>query len=300
VRSDKLGLINSSNSTYDCPKVLESVKTSATSSSGLTTVAQAEQGKYWPLDSSFALSTEWSSEWSIGIFAGSVLLKPGDPNTNTNSLDTCKNSDPRFIENGIYPKCLGYAKPAKIDGSCGSITDSQGKVRPLVRLRRYRAILPPRFDANGDLEGAGLSGSSQIFPAVDEVYVADRLVLDQNALPTGEMIYGPKPCNYAWFDHEGVVNRLGPVDFGSNITNTGAGGAFSQPGYVATNRFYKDPSGNPTWNSSLSVNPDGLIFPNRDQFGGGIGSLNQAFCSASLPVVSFNQGQPNAITLFTN
>jgi hypothetical protein len=311
VRSDLLGQINSSNNTYDCPKVIESVKTSASSSAGITTIAQSEQNKYWPLDSSFALSTQWSPDWSIGIMAGSVLLKPNDPNTTT--VDTCRNSDSRFIENGIFPKCLGFAKPANADGSCGTMTDSNGNVRPLVRLRRYRAVLPPRFDSNGDIEGGSGGGQgqqTQNYPAVDEVYVADRLVLDQNSLPSGDMIYGPKPCNYAWFDHEGVVNRRtnGGNLFGTNvyqsISNSDGTISYNEvgvPSYVGTNRFFRpDPSGGINWNESLSVNPDGLIFPNHDRFGGGSGSRNQASCSASIPVVNYNQGQAHSLSLFTS
>jgi hypothetical protein len=312
VRSDLMGQINSSNNTYDCPKVLESVKTSASSGpTGTTTIAQAEQNKYWPLDSSFALATQWSPDWSIGIMAGSILLKPNDPNTTT--VDTCRNSDARFIENGIFPKCLGFAKPANADGTCGTMTDSNGNVRPLVRLRRYRAVLPPRFDPNGDIEGGSGGGQSQqntFYPAVDEVYVADRLVLDSNSLPTGDMIYGPKPCNYAWFDHEGVVTRrTGTANlFGTNVyrsLNIAGGGItyndVGVPSYIGTNRFFRQntPSG-PTWNESLSVNPDGLIFPNHDRFGGGIGSRNQASCSASIPVVNYNQGQAQSVSLFTS
>ncbi len=304
VRSDILGQINASNLTYDCPKVLESVKVSAASSSGATSIPQAEQNKYWPLDSSFALATQWSSEWSIGIMAGSMLLKPGDPNTNPNTPDVCRNSDARFIENGIFPKCLGYAKPANSNGTCGSITDSNGNVRPLVRLRRYRAVLPPRFDSNGDVEGGGSQGQQSgggggIFPAVDEIYVADRLVLDQNALPTGDMIYGPKPCNYAWFDHEGVVNRTGTSnEFETNIYTTPTQNV-GLPSYVGTNRFYRN-SGTSGWDPSLSVNPDGLVFPNHDRFGLGIETRNQTSCSASIPIVNYNQGQAQSLSLFTS
>ncbi len=312
VRSDLLGQINSSNGNYECPKVLESVKTSASSDSttGLTTIPQSEQNKYWPLDSSFALATQWSPEWSIGIMAGSVLLKPNDPNTTT--ADTCRNSDALFIENGIFPKCLGFAKPANVDGTCGTMTDSNGNVRPLVRLRRYRAALPPRFQGNGDLQGSGQQQTAT-FPAVDEVYVADRLVLDQNALPTGDMIYGPKPCNYAWFDHEGVVTRnplpaqnLFETSVYERVTSgTGTPKLYQGlgiPRYVATSKFFRPSPISPgdPWDPSLSVNPDGLIFPNHDRLGGGIGNRNQASCSASIPVVNYNQGQAHSLSLFTS
>ena len=318
IRSDKVGLINSTNATYDCPKVLESVKVSAKSNSGLTTVPTSEQRNYWPLDATFALATQYSSDWSIGISAASILTKPGDVNTTT--PDPCVNSGVGFIENGVFPKCLGYARKPKADGTCGSIQDSNGRTRPLVRLRRYRAVLPARFDADGKPEGAG-NANTAIYPAVDEVYVADRLVLDSNGTPTGDLIYGPKPCHYSWFDHEGVVNRESPGtgasctypsapnfgtvypegnnDFGSNLNKLTLN---AQPQYISTTKFYKGGVGTVTnpWSESLSVNPDGMIFPNRDYYGGGVGALDQAFCSASLPVVNYSMGAPNSISLFTS
>jgi|GEM_PF-2378463 len=302
VPSNVIGSINASNGTFDCPKVLESVKVSASSdsSTGYTTIPQAEQGRLWPLDSSFALASSWSSEWSVGVRAASVLSKvnpAGQENTPTN----CVNGNQGFIENGIVPKCLGYAKTPNPDGTCGVMTDSKGNIRPLVRLRRYRALLPPRFAANGDLDGAGAQGGTQIYPPVDEVYVADRLVLNsQTSLPTGEMIYGPKPCNYAWFDHEGVVNRgLTSNDFNTNVYTTPSSG-IGLPSYVATNQFYRGQPNGTSWSASQAVNPDGLIFPNHDKFGAGIGNRNQASCSASIPTVNYASGQPNSLTLFTS
>ncbi|NDG83821.1 MAG: hypothetical protein EBX52_02140 [Proteobacteria bacterium] len=323
IRSDLMGDINSTNATYDCPKVLESVKVTAKSDSGTgaTTVATSEQGHYWPLDSTFALAAEPSSDWSVGVRAAALLMKTGDA---TQTPESCQNGGPGFIENGVVPKCLGYARRPKADGSCGSITDSNGRIRPLVRLRRYRAVLPPRFDQNGKPEGSanangGGGNQNQIYPAVDEVYVADRPVLDSNGNPTGEMIYGPKPCNYSWFDHEGVVERkastvgggcptgsppsapytsaTGSNDFGSNL-NTAS--LLALPQYVSTAKFYKWGTVGMPWNESLSVNPDGLVFPNRDYNGMGIGSLDQAVCSASIPEVKYLSGDPIAIELFTS
>jgi hypothetical protein len=309
IQSDKVGLINSSNDTYDCPRVLEGIKTSATSSGvpPASTVPSTERGKFYPLDTTFALSTTSSSEWSVGIRAASVLLKPGDPNT-AGTSEPCTNASLGFTENGVYPKCLGYAKKPKSDGTCGTIQDSNGKVRPLVRLRRYRAMLPSRFSSNGNVEGAGNS-QNPIYPAVDEVYVADRLVINSSGLATGDLIYGPKPCNYAWFDHEGVVSRSSvTTDFYSNLnlrrSLSTAPTHFALPQYVSTSKFYKwgsSPSAPATgWNSSLSVNPDGLVFPNEDYEGLGVGSLDKSSCSANLPVVSYIAGAPSAITLITS
>ncbi len=309
VRSDRVGSIVSSNNTYDCPKVLESVKVSATSSGGATTVPDTEKSKYWPLDTTFALASEWSSDWSIGVRAASTLTNGANAQT-----DACTNAGTSFVENGIMPRCLGYARKPKSDGTCGSIRDSNGRQRPLVRLRRYRALLPARYNRDGRPEGAqganGGGANTTIYPAVDEVYVADRLVLDANAIPNGDMIYGPKPCNYAWFDHEGVAAREastlggtcdssnpGANDFGSNLNSSTQ---YAQPRYVSTEKFYKNGAiaTPPSWSESLSVNPDGLVFPNRDQYGGGVGTANPAFCSASLPVVNYSMGSPSGIDLF--
>jgi hypothetical protein len=308
IQSDKVGLINQSNDTYDCPRVLESIKTYATSVGvgGVSQVPASERGKYYPLDSSFALSTTHSSEWSVGVRAASVLLKPGDPNTNPSNQETCTGASVGFIENGVFPKCLGYAKKPKADGTCGTIQDSNGKIRPLVRLRRYRAMLPARFSGNGDIEGSG-NAQSPIYPAVDEVYVADRLVIDSSGLATGDLIYGPKPCNYAWFDHEGTVTRtMAFVNFHSNLnrlrTITTPINDIAIPKYVATSKFYKGGGSGSTvaWTSALSVNPDGLIFPNEDYQGLGVGSLDNSSCSANLPRVSYTAGSPSLISIFTS
>jgi hypothetical protein len=282
---------------------------SATSSGGATTVPDTEKSKYWPLDTTFALASEWSSDWSIGVRAASVLTNGAAP-----QADPCTNAGSSFVENGIAPLCLGYARKPKPDGTCGTIRDSNGRQRPLVRLRRYRSLLPARYARDGRPEGAaggnGGGGAVTIYPAVDEVYVADRLVLDSNSIPTGDMIYGPKPCNYAWFDHEGVAAREsstagaacsastpGANNFGSNLNGSAS---FAQPRYVSTARFYKNgaTATPPSWNESLSVSPDGLVFPNRDHFGGGVGTTNQAFCSSSLPVVNYSMGSTSAIDLF--
>lgn len=309
IQSDKVGLINSTNDTYDCPRVLESIRVSATASaSGGTAVPTTEQGRFYPLDTTFALSTAYSSEWSVGIRAASVLLKPNDPNTNPANLETCTGASLGFTENGVFPKCLGYAKRPQANGSCGTIQDSNGKVRPLVRLRRYRAMLPARFSSNGAVEGSGNS-QSPIYPAVDEVYVADRLVINSSGLATGDLIYGPKPCNYAWFDHEGTVSRTADVDFNSNLNTLRSVTALiantrARPQYVSTSRFYKwgasasPPAGG--WNSSLSVNPDGLIFPNEDFLGAGVGSLDKSSCSANLPRVSYTAGAPSSLSVITS
>lgn len=286
VRSDKMGEINSTNTYYDCPKVVESIRYSAQTPS--TDIPSAEKGKYWPLDASFALATEYSSEWSVGVRGGTILYKNGDPNSVS---DACMNEDTnkRLSERGIIIKCLGYAKPPKPNGSCGQLTDSNGRVRPMVRLRRYRVIYPGTFMPTGQVDAGPLEA--------DEVYVADRLVVSPTGVPTGAMIYGPKPCNFSWFDHEGVVNRDGAgasMDFGSNMQELG-GANLARPAYVSTSAFYHTAPGGATW----SVNPDGLIFPRYDR-DGSFTSGDRPFCAAALPRVEEMMGTPSQLRVLTS
>lgn len=281
IRSDKMGEINSNNTYYDCPKVVESIRHSANSS-----IPSSEKGKYWPLDTTFALATEYSSEWSVGVRSGTILYKQGDANSVS---DACMNEDTnkRLNEKGIIIKCLGYAKMPKPDGGCGQITDSNGRVRPMVRLRRYRAIYPGTFQSNGQVDAGGVEA--------DEIYVADRLVVSPAGVPTGAMIYGPKPCNFSWFDHEGVVNRDAAEDFGSNMQDMTAGAGFrARPAYVGTNKYFRN-DGGATW----SVNPDGLVFPRYDR-DGSFNNLERPFCSATLPRIEDNMGSPNQLRLTTS
>ncbi len=283
IRSDKLGEINSTNNTFDCPKVVESLRYSAGA-----TIPPSESNQYWPLDTTFSLATNYSPDWNVGVRAASILLKQGDPNS---VQDACVNEDQskRLVEAGTVTKCMGYAKKPKLDGTCGTIKDSNGRVRPLTRLRRYRVVYPPAFKPSGEV--------IQSNPNADEVYVADRLVVDTNGVATGSMIYGPKPCNFAWFDHEGVVNRSQPLapSFKSGLPGDDSL-TQAMPGYVSTANYKHTPllSG-----LDLPVNPDGLIFPNMDKDGGVSNANSYASCSATLPKVEYSFGVPNRVRLIT-
>jgi hypothetical protein len=300
IPSANLSVINSTNADYDCPKVTESLLYSA----GQTN-ANITAGKYWPLDTSFALSVAQTTDYSVGVRAASMLYKAGDPNSDPSITPSfCKdelspNKPNRLAEKAIYTACMGYAKKPNADGTCGTITDSNGKTRPLTRLRRFRVVYPSSFQQNGIVD----TGS----PEADEVYVADRLVVDSNGIPTGAMIYGPKPCNFAWFDHEGVVNRNLPTSITPSY-NTSLPSVWQtiagvptpvsnpQPGYVATSNYkYTAPVASFGAGVSWSVNPDGLIFPNVDRAGVFNGNPNLS-CSAALPVVN----QPLGGTLTMN
>jgi hypothetical protein len=98
------------------------------------------------------------------------------------------------------------------------------------------------------------------------------------------------------------------VDRGSHVGGLTSGNDFNSnflggyPGYVATSKFFKGAFNNHagtgvSWTTELSVNPDGLIFPNRDVYGDGIEKANQAMCSSSLPVVNYTQGKPSSLSL---
>ncbi len=287
VRSDE-NVTNSRNDYYDCPLVAEAIGTNPSPA-----VSVNGTGTYWPYDTTFSLAKDYSADWSVGVSAASTLLRNSSDGVST----ACVNEDlnKRFRgassgaggsptgEPGVATKCIGYAKKPKLDGTCGTITDSNGRVRPLVRLRRYRAIFPPTFGASGRVAETNL--------AADEVYVADRLVVNSAGVATGAMIYGPKPCNYAWFDHEGVTTRDGTVSFSSSIPGDGVN--FATPGYMATSDYQYRECRNGGCASvtpkKWSVNADGQIFPNQDHSGTITNASNYYSCSATLPIVDDGQ-----------
>jgi hypothetical protein len=296
IRSDQLGTINSTNDTYDCPKVLESIKYSA--GPGIPTT---ENGKYFPLDTTFALATSNSPDWSVGVPAATNLFKLND----VNSVQTACSDEPTDLHNRlkdgkVVVKCLGYARKPNVNGTCGTIKDSNGRLRPLTRLRKFRVVYPPMFDSTGKI----VAGNA----AADEVYVADRLVVDNTGTATGNMIYGPKPCNFAWFDHEGVTTRDGAVNFYSNLRgdfrSLAAAQGYATPGYVATSsyQYFENRSNSLEPNYGLhqwSVDPDGLVLPNVDRAGSISNAQNYASCSVTLPWVDWLNGTPQDVRLIT-
>lgn len=294
VKSDTLNLTASSNN-FECPSVLESIRTSAGSvganpTTGSTTVPLNEQNQLWPMDTTFALATTYSPDWSVGVSAASRLLRSGDSTSSTSTLCAGEALDGILEERQLLIRdCIGYAKKPNSDGTCGTIRDNNGRVRPLVRLRRYRAILPGAFDNSGR--------PVQAVPRADEIYVADRLVVDQNGVATGEMIYGPKPCSYSWFDHEGMTNRTGGVNFYSKFNDNAFN--FATPKYRSTARYFRDLNGNNTWDGAHeSLNPDGMVFPNYDS-NKTINQLQDVSCSAVLPKVMYLNGEISGLQLVT-
>ena len=228
--------------------------------------------------------------------AGSILYKNGDSNSANEGCNTTVDGDnAKYLsETGVVTqKCMGYARKPKVDGTCGTITDNTGRVRPLTRLRRYRAVFPSTFTLKGEPETRSAYA--------DEVYISDRLVVDSTGVPTGSMIYGPKPCNYSWFDHEGVTNQgnatgrygEGGMDFKTNFRGM-AGTPSSFPAYVSTSKYqYDDGAG-----TVYSVNPDGRVLPNLDR-DGTIGGLVGPSCSAAVSVIDEVMGVPASVRMMT-
>jgi hypothetical protein len=307
VRSDQIGNINSTNDTYDCPKVLEGIQYSAGQ-----TIPSAASGQYWPLDTSFSLATTNSSEWSVGVPATTNLFKAGDANsvqtlcadesvttTNTDGTTTTTASTNRLVDGKVVITCLGYAKKPNTDGTCGSIKDSNGLVHLLTRLRRFRVMYPPMFDATGAVFTTN--------PFADEVYIADRLAVDSTGKATGNMIYGPKPCNFSWFDHEGATKRDGTTQFYSGLLGdkVGVTQRYATPGYRATSdyQYIEDRDGavgDANYHAhKWSVDPDGLVLPNVDHDGTVTNAQNYASCSATLPWVDWTNGTPTDMRLLT-
>ena len=281
VRTDTAGQIVSSNSRYECPQVFEKITTKATTP---PTASATEPYNFWPMDSMFSVSLTSSTEWSVPITAGSYLMKNGEPSDTMSPADRLQevNNSSSGGNSGIVWKILGFGKPPNADGTCGHIVDSTGKIRPLTRLRRYRVIYPPIFQDNGQPLNERLEG--------DQILVPDRLVVDTAGKLTGNMIYGPKPCNFAWFDHEGVTNRNGTaaLNYKTSVID-------GMPGYVSTSKYYLDLGGG----LSIPVNPDGRILPNFDR-ASAIGALDGPSCSAAIPVLDYANGVPSRVRLVTS
>ena len=281
VRSDLLGTASTSNARYNCPKVLESIPYSAHTPS---TIPTSESTKFWPNDTTFAVATATSSEWSVPIPAASVLMVSGDITTVD---DAGINASDRLRElattnAGIAWKMLGYGKKPNANGTCGSILDSNGLTRPLTRLRRYRVVYPASYENDGRV--------SQERPEADQIYVADRLVVDTTGKLTGNMIYGPKPCNFSWFDHEGVTDRTATANFQTNIAN-------SLPNYKATSKYYL--ANYKGTGKDITVNPDGRILPNFDRDGTSTSAIAPS-CSAAISIYDEVMGVPSAARMITS
>ncbi|MGK5085479.1 hypothetical protein WDW37_19500 [Bdellovibrionota bacterium FG-1] len=251
IRNSENGDINYNNGRYICPRVQESLVQSAVSGT------KGTQGLAWPLDSSFAVSLNPSPDFSVGIEAFTKLASLGTDKDPTAVSSGCFNnsasgggaaSGGETASGGFVKSCLGFAAPPSAAGQCPAFKDSSGQVRRTYRLRRYVALFPPAFDTDGKPLAQAQS--------VDTIFVVDRPVKNP-ADPLKEFtMLGPKPCNFAYFDHKKVTNAsMDPT----NQDDT--------QHYVATN-------------SSLwfGKNVDGIELPNT--------YVKGASCPAVVPVLS--------------
>lgn len=217
IRDSESGGINPGNSNFVCPLVRESLGDRGSVGS---------QGKYWPLDSSFALSLGRTPDFNVGVVANTHTSNGADPTSKPSSCDgpEAAASAGTTGSGTLVHSCLGFASKPKSDGTCPVLLDEKGKAKPTFRLRRFIALYPPVFDTNGE--------TLKEPQATDTIYVIDRPVKSPNPNKTYTML-GPKPCPFAYFDTKGV--------------------ALGSPLYVSTS--------NPAW---AGKNIDGIEFPRAD------------------------------------
>ncbi|MCM2322865.1 MAG: hypothetical protein NDJ90_06350 [Oligoflexia bacterium] len=205
IRESEMGDINPGNSRYVCPTVKEAL---SGSSGGI-----GSQGKYWPLDTTFALSLAKTVDFSIGVVANSKASNPGDPTATTTSCEGTGSSSGSGNAGGLAASCLGFAAKPNSDGTCPYFRDASGSIRFTYRLRRYIALYPPVFDTNGT--------PLQEPQATDTIYVVDRPVSSStNPDPLKPYtMHGPKPCPFAYYDHKAVLDGAdAPSYAGTNDT----------------------------------------------------------------------------------
>jgi len=260
VRSSESGDINLFNNSYVCPTVVESLNSNGT---------LGTQNQPWPLDSNFALALSSSNTFTVGVVANTQL----DIGSSTSASQTCfpsasSSSTPTTTtttggSNSIDSSCLGFAALPNADGTCPSIADSSGLLRPTFRLRRYIAIYPRYFNSTG-LPDTTRPQSS------DTIYVLDRPVKG----PTGSdplkpyTMLGPKPCPFAFFDANDVAYQT----------------VYKSPRYVSTGDTHVN-----------GKNIDGVEFPNQDSSNSCSASL--PVLSADKTFFSFitiNKNHPNS------
>jgi hypothetical protein len=275
IRESERGDVIGSNNRYVCPKVKEGILPSA---------GAANIGQPYPLDATFSLALDRSADFSVGVEAFTKLSNGNDPiaassscssGTTTTDGDSSGSSSssgtsPSSSTGSRISSCLGFAAKVNPDHTCPVYRDEFGNNQPTFRLRRFVAVYPPFYPADGKIsagsgsggDSSGSSGGSTGTGAqdVDTIYVVDRPVrMPGDANPNKPYtMRGPKPCPFAYFDAKGVAN------------GTSAFYPQGMPGYVATN--------NPLWSGT---NVDGIEFPNRDL---PASHPQGPSCSAAMPV----------------
>jgi hypothetical protein len=190
IKENDIGNINPRNGRYVCPKVRQGLVPSASG-----------DGKYYPLDSSFALSASNTGNFNVGVDAFTKLSNgAGDPNSVSSACAGTLENGGGGDAQSFVRNCLGFAARPNPDGSCSPIKDAYNNEIKTYRLRRFVALYPMIFNTNG----FPIDGQSQ---ATDTVYALDRPV----AAPAGSdasatyTMAGPKPCPFAYFDRLGVT-----------------------------------------------------------------------------------------------
>lgn len=280
VNSRNRGNFHLDNKRFSCPLVKEALDNSG---------SIGEDGKPWPLDATFALATRYSADFNVPITAPSVLTIVDDPSTQSTACDMPGSTDTDNGSGGstsgnsdssIAIKCLGFAQKPNSDGTCPAFTDEHGLIRQTYRLRKMIAMYPPTFETTGKIFEQTIGA--------DIIYVLDRPVNSGDPLKPYTML-GPKPCNFAYFDRNGVTGLYtgtNPAAAYNSDPIGGDGGIYYDtlgiPGYVATN--------NTNWDGK-SV--DNIYFPNTD-------NPETNSCAATLPLIKYNaNGNPSHVNMAT-
>jgi hypothetical protein len=258
IRDSESGDINPGNASFVCPQVTEALSQQSNN--------PGTQGKYWPLDSSFALSLGKTADFSVGIVAHTKTTNVNDPTAQNTQCDGTTSAP--GTANSLISSCLGFAAKPNADGTCAPITvtpNANGTCPPngtasvngvcpsipTYRLRRFVSLYPSIYDTDGNIIPEA--------QRTDMVYVLDRPV--SNGTSTPYTMLGPKPCPFAYYDN-------------SNVTNLGVG-------YYGTNRS--------NW---TGANVDNIFFPYQDTGTGYAGT-----CSAVLPVTNPSLNKVSLSTL---
>jgi hypothetical protein len=270
IRDSESGDVNPGNAVFVCPKVTEALNQQR---DGSGNPIPGTQGKFWPMDSSFALSLGKTSDFSVGIVAHTKTTNVNDPTAQNTSCEGTSSSP--SSANSLISSCLGFAAKPNLNGTCpkltlnkpaagcpsGTIANGTSCTLPTYRLRRFVSTYPPIYDTDGNI----IPESQRI----DTVYVLDRPVLDgsgnilMDSSGSPYSMLGPKPCPFSFFDNYNV---------------TGAG-----YGYFGTN--------NSLWDNK---NVDNIYFPYQDTGAGGTGT-----CSALLPSNDVSLSKVTLTTLTT-
>ena len=236
VRNSDVGNINTENTRYRCPLVKETLNSINTAGS---------QTNYYPLDTSFALALVAAPNYPVGVQAFTKVGIAGSQNSSCDGSASTASSTASLVQG-----CLGFAASPSTDGTCPLISLASGQSVNTYRLRRFIALYPPLYNADGKMIAEQ--------QASDTIYVLDRPVTFAGANPAKPYtMRGPKPCPFAYFDSKAVT------DTANDVVNYPAG----TPAYAATN--------NTAWNGT---NVDGTQFPNLDVAG--------QSCAATIPLLS--------------